>query len=890
MGQVIGEIENLREGKGMIKNNWLSRLWLSVALSLLAMPVFSLDAEAVFKTSGPGVVLIKDLEGFGSGVVLTSDGLIVTCYHVVNTPLKQTVVAEVKKNGQRVKQEFTDVKLVSVHPKYDLALIQVKTLSGVSFIVPPKSTGRRLSTGEDCFVIGNPSGAAGKVLENSISKGIVGTAEREVDGASYIQVTAQINPGNSGGALCDKNGQLVGIVTFKVGEAEGLGFAIPVAKINKAEFVQPKEKKGNIEQCKKYEQAGARWFNIARQSIGERREEALYLAYVCYRLSLAEFPNAASPYHNVGLMYYEMKSYEAAQAFFEKAIELSPDLPNTRQLLGIIANIWLKDKERSDRHFLAGIQTKLTDVSSVQGQAACIQNYGINMIEDKRYAEAAYCCKWSMTLRTDNSQQENLQNNLRVASENISDKQFAEISDKKEGFSLADMKRFAQNRSTGKSLVSADKGTKPAALTPVVPVPSAAASGNVSLAKLYEKMLTGAPKLEASGLRKALPEAPLDIRPAMGGAYILMHFPAMGKLGVFNVAQAKFDTYLPVPENALFTAGGVTLLVYLPTDRVFQMYDLRTLQRTSSKPSRIIGIITDIEMGLFNSEAAMISYADSTEALSTRHYGVLNLGTFQTLEFKGDMFHNRCYRDNIHLRVDENFTGFVSWATSHSPSGFIFGPLTSRGIKEVCYEHSDFGSLALDKQCQRVYSSHRGILNLKGEVVKDFSGASLFPVQGGCYFLEVRKTQVTVREPLGYSEVSHIELPFEFATTSWSKNNLTDDRLLYGCAPLNRACFIDLKGLALYTFELGLGENVQQVRQSLEGVASGTLWTSKMNFPAGTKVNVEDAPPGVKYDVATTTLSWPIPASQPSGSVTVLLSVTLPGKEEAYQRVVVPVR
>lgn len=874
-----------------MKNSGCVRRWLCMALSLAALPAFSIDAESVFKATGPSVVLIKDLEGFGSGVVLTTDGLIVTCYHVVNTPLKQTVVAEVRKNGQRVKQEFKDVKLVSVHPTYDLALIQVKPPSGVTFLVPPKSAGRRLSTGEDCFVIGNPSGAAGKVLENSISKGIIGTAEREVDGATYIQVTAQINPGNSGGALCDKNGQLVGVVTFKVGEAEGLGFAIPIAKVKKTDFVQPKEKRGNVELGAKYEQAGTRWFNIARQSTGERRDSAFYLAYACFRLSLAEFPMAPAAYHNVGLMYYEMKSYEAAQAFFERAVELSPDLPDTYHLLGMVAMLWKKDKALSDKYYLAGIQTKLTDDEALHGKAACLQNYGVNLLEEQRHAEAAYLLKWSMAVRKDTTQQASLQNMFRAASEKLSDAQFAEISAKQSGFSLTDLKRFAQNKPAVKSLVSADRGAKPAAPTSAPPpVPSAALGGNASLAKLYEKMLAGAPKPEPTGLRKALPEAPSDIRPALGGAYLLMHFPAMGKLGVFNVAQAKFDTYLPVPENALFTAGGVTLLVYLPTDRVFQIYDLRTLQRISSKPSRIIGVITDIEMGLFHSESVLISYADSTEALANRHYGVLNLSTFTVLDFKGNMVHNRSYRDNIHLRIDENFTGFVSWATSHSPSGFIFGPLSARGIKEVFYEHSSFGSLALDKQCQRVYSSHRGILNLQGEVVKEFPGASLFPVQGGHFFLEVNKKQVTVREPLGYSEVTRFELPFEFKTSGWSKNNLTDDRLVLGCAPLNRACFIDIKGLALYIFELGLGQNVENVRQALEGVARGTLWTSKLTHPAGTKVTVEDAPAGLKYDAKTMTLSWPIPASQPAGSVTVLLSVTLPGKDEAYQRVVIPVR
>ena len=274
---------------------------------LLNHPSLAVDASIVFKTVGPSVVLIKDAEGFGSGVVMTSDGLIVTCYHVVNTPLKQTVVAEVQHMGRRVKQEFTDVSIVGVHPTHDLALIQVKAPPGVTFVIPSKSIRQVINTGEDCFVIGNPSGASGKILENSISKGIVGSAEREIEGLKFIQVTAPINPGNSGGALCDKDGKLVGIVTFKVDQAEGLGFAIPLANTRKSDFVSPRNRKGNPEKGVRFEEAGSRWFDIARRSEGKDRDIALYFAYVCYRMSLAELPNSPSPYNNVGLMYFEME-------------------------------------------------------------------------------------------------------------------------------------------------------------------------------------------------------------------------------------------------------------------------------------------------------------------------------------------------------------------------------------------------------------------------------------------------------------------------------------------------------------------------------------------------------------------------------------------------------
>ena len=850
---------------------------------LLNHPSLAVDASIVFKTVGPSVVLIKDAEGFGSGVVMTSDGLIVTCYHVVNTPLKQTVVAEVQHMGRRVKQEFTDVSIVGVHPTHDLALIQVKAPPGVTFVIPSKSIRQVINTGEDCFVIGNPSGASGKILENSISKGIVGSAEREIEGLKFIQVTAPINPGNSGGALCDKDGKLVGIVTFKVDQAEGLGFAIPLANTRKSDFVSPRNRKGNPEKGVRFEEAGSRWFDIARRSEGKDRDIALYFAYVCYRMSLAELPNSPSPYNNVGLMYFEMEEYDTARVFYEHAIEIEPDYPTAHHMLGIIASMQ-KDADRAAKHYRAGIQTKSEEAVDLQAKLKCIENLGVNFIEAQHPTEAAYLAKWALSSQPDPRRLENLNKMLQNGSVNMSDEQFTELSGKQDGFSLEDMKRFAAGQKMPSAVVA-----KPVS-TGTATTPTIGTATPIAMGKLFETMLASAPVPEPSGLRKAIPELPRDIRPALGGAYLVMHFPAMGKLGVFNIPQAKFETYFAVPENAIYTAGGAYLLVFLPDDRIFQVYDLRTLQRTMSKPSRIIGEVTDIEMGLFNADSAMVSYADNKDALGKRRYGVLNFKTFQLTEFTDQNLRNGSYRDNIHLRPNDQFTAFTSWCTSHSPSGFIFGRMTRQGLKDYVYEHNDRGSLVLDRQSQRIYTTRGLVLGLKGDVIKEFQGASLYPVVGADFFMEVRNKQAIIRQASGYGEIAKIDLPFDFATTAWNKDNFTDDRLVHASAQLNRACFIDNKNLAVYIFSLGLGSDTKQLRQTLEGVPKGTLWTQKLNHPAGTKVNVEDAPTGVKYDPATQMLSWNIPTTQESGNLIILLSVTPPGKEESYQRINVQVR
>jgi len=85
----------------------------------------SADATKLFKSLEPSVVLITDEEGGGSGVVISPDGLILTNYHVANTPLPMTVEAIVEENGKTVRKEFSNTKLHKVHVRNDLALVKV---------------------------------------------------------------------------------------------------------------------------------------------------------------------------------------------------------------------------------------------------------------------------------------------------------------------------------------------------------------------------------------------------------------------------------------------------------------------------------------------------------------------------------------------------------------------------------------------------------------------------------------------------------------------------------------------------------------------------------------------------------------------------------------------
>lgn len=170
--------------------------------------------------------------GIGSGVILSSDGYIVTNSHVVEGAKEIRVTL----NDRRV----LNGKVIGVDKLTDLAVVKVNAhdLPAISW-----GDSARLLPGQTVLAFGSPFG----YFQDSVTRGIVSAVNRQnpyADDArkpgGYIQTDAAINPGNSGGALVNAHGELVGINTFIIsnsGSFAGAGFAIP-AQIAKATAAQ----------------------------------------------------------------------------------------------------------------------------------------------------------------------------------------------------------------------------------------------------------------------------------------------------------------------------------------------------------------------------------------------------------------------------------------------------------------------------------------------------------------------------------------------------------------------------------------------------------------------------------------------------------------------------
>ena len=207
-------------GDSSVANLTTDTLDLTTVSSIVTPSVVAITTEEVV-TSNYGFWFGGEYvqSGAGSGVIMTSDGYIITNQHVVEGASTITVTL-----SDDTEYPATLVGSDSVN---DIAVIKIEA-EGLTPAVMGNSD--NLVVGQSVIAVGNPMG----VLGGTVTNGIISALNRDVtvnnQKMTLIQTNAAISPGNSGGGLFDANGQLIGIVNAKSSgsNTEGLGFAIPI--------------------------------------------------------------------------------------------------------------------------------------------------------------------------------------------------------------------------------------------------------------------------------------------------------------------------------------------------------------------------------------------------------------------------------------------------------------------------------------------------------------------------------------------------------------------------------------------------------------------------------------------------------------------------------------
>ena len=203
---------------------------LSKRVSLSVVQVFSIGYNLDTDRDRRNTELLSRGLTSGSGIIIASDGWIVTNAHVVQgarriqVRLDQRAAMSAARNEGR-RHALFEAKLQMADRDSDLAVLKIEATDLPTLELSDSSD---LKQGQLVLAFGSPLG-----FDNSVSMGVVSSVARQLDPDSptiYVQTDAAINPGNSGGPLVDTNGRVVGINTLiltQSGGSEGIGLAIP---------------------------------------------------------------------------------------------------------------------------------------------------------------------------------------------------------------------------------------------------------------------------------------------------------------------------------------------------------------------------------------------------------------------------------------------------------------------------------------------------------------------------------------------------------------------------------------------------------------------------------------------------------------------------------------
>ncbi len=306
----------------------------------------------------------------GSGVILSSDGIVVSNYHVVGMATDIRVVLSDRREYE--------ARVLLGDEEADLAILQLDAAEGLPFLTLRDSD--QVEVGELAMAIGNPFGI-GQTVTSGIVSGLArsGAATGQARGY-FIQTDAAVNPGNSGGALIDVNGDLIGINTSilsRSGGSNGIGFAIPANLVN--EFVQ-QARRGND----RFERP---WAGMSGQPVNSDLAESLGLA-VPDGIVISDL-HTASPFAQAGMTVGDVITHVGGQPVNSPQEML---FRMTVAGIGETAQVsWMRDSELREntvamlsapddppaQELTLGKRTVLPDLSVARANPAVIARFGL---------------------------------------------------------------------------------------------------------------------------------------------------------------------------------------------------------------------------------------------------------------------------------------------------------------------------------------------------------------------------------------------------------------------------------------------------------------------------------------------------------------------------------
>jgi len=300
---------------------------------------------------------------YGSGVIISPEGHVVTNYHVVEKAIDIRCVLSDRRE--------VSARVLGQDPEMDLAVLKLQLPEGESVPYAPFGDSDALTEGQFVLAMGAPFG-----FDRSVSLGIVSNTRRYLEISPYnlwIQTDAAINPGNSGGPLVNIRGEIVGINARGISSADNIGFAIPSNRV--------REVVGQI-----LEHGGVRrsWTGLQLQPLNDFEKSVFIPAD---RGVMVAGVDPSSPAERAGLRTGDRLLEVAGRALRGLYRE---DLPEIRRFLASLK----PGKAVQVKYVRAGVtrSTSLTPLlkGKVEGEDLELKEWDMTVKEISRYAQPVY--------------------------------------------------------------------------------------------------------------------------------------------------------------------------------------------------------------------------------------------------------------------------------------------------------------------------------------------------------------------------------------------------------------------------------------------------------------------------------------------------------------------
>jgi len=810
----------------------------------------ALSSEQIFERASPAVVQISNIEGHGSGVLINSNGRILTNYHVVSSPLPLTVRAKIQVDGTWVEKSYDEIELVSVHPKLDLAIIQIKGASG-QFHALSLDDSKVPKPGARCYVIGNPDDGMGGALNNSITSGVISALDFEHDGAKYLQLSAPINPGNSGGALLDNEGKLLGIVTFKIVGREGMGFAIGIDDFTLDHFLDRKKRVAWPAEASILAEDGDEIFVEATRELNSELAAFLYqIAGYYYRESLLKDPGNFRYYLRIGLVYNGLEEYEVALAYLQEAKELNGEHAKVREALGrCLAKLGRKDEARKE--WLYGAFLDPND-----GAASCAHNFAVDAAEQEKWLTVYYFNALSKLLnpRLSPSAKAELQS---IAEDQVAFKTRNIIDAKRnpEEFSIEDFNRlFQSGQSNAQQESNLAHWFEPADFYPD-PIRRMPLGAEVTLPGIVQHATLGG-----------------------NGRYVIMSFEEVPKLVVYDTIKAELvgELDLPASQDVIFAAGGQILLVYHLQENRFEAYGLPHLVKLATKEAGAAFKLRYLVMGCGEGRAAMVVH---TEPNGIVKYSKLDLPSFKLvpLPYNGSRIGRSRSREYA-FSTSPFLKHVVSWDTSRGSKHnrwtdcYYFTVNLPASHLRLFLDNSsvdDIGARTICGSGQYICSTGGRLYRNRMSVAAEYDSPVISAFDNyGFALLPKGKRELLIKDFVEQETLETIKLPWNLPKDETILLSESFARKLYFGAESDRLTIIHHNEPKLYT--VGLRANGEIPLELPEVAAPNELWIKDLELETMASGFIEAGP--VNSVLSGDRLSWKVPEGYPQGPVEFLIA------------------